>query len=185
MSGMLRRPLEWFSNLNLRIKVTLGMVLPLIIILGVFTFAEYRRHQESVLANLSILATETNQVIENSLMHEMLDRDSEQIQSTLEVIGDQALIKDVYLLDTSGRVVFSPKTEDIGAILDNRDPTCQPCHSLDPADRPGSVVVSLADEERVFRSMNPVENRTECPMNATTPTSVSTACCLRISGWPL
>ncbi|MGD2155391.1 MAG: sensor histidine kinase [Anaerolineales bacterium] len=162
MSGMLRKLISWLSSLNLRAKVTLGVVIPLVVILGFFTWAEYRRHRESVLTNLSILATETNQVIENSLVHEMLNRESEDIQDTLETIGQQEIIKDVYLLDTSGRVVFSPKSEDIGVILDNRDPTCQPCHRLNPSERPGSVVVDLDEQGRVFRSMNPIENRPEC-----------------------
>ena len=61
-----------FVRGSLRVKVTLGVVLPLVLILGTFSAIEYTRQREAVLTNLSILASQTGQVIENSLQHAML-----------------------------------------------------------------------------------------------------------------
>ena len=46
--------------------------------------------------------------------------------------------------------------------LDNRTTDCQPCHSLPAAERPGSIVVTNAVGQGIFRSMAPIENSPEC-----------------------
>lgn len=142
--------------------MTLGVVLPLVAILGTFTAIEYVRHRANTIENLTFLASQTGRVIENSLQHEMLARDPSGLQHMLDAIGEDETIRVVYLLDTEGRVVFAPGAAGVGDHLDNRDPTCRPCHRLPEEERPASVVVTLADGQRVFRSMNPIENQPEC-----------------------
>lgn len=147
---------------SLRAKVTLGVVLPLVLVLGTFTQIEYTRHQRAALRDLSFLAAQTNTVIENSLRHEMLAQNPKGIQDMLDAIGKDESFRIVYLLDPSGRVVFAPGQNGVGQTIDNKDPTCQPCHRLPPAERPGSVVVTLDGTTRVFRSMTPLRNQPEC-----------------------
>ncbi|HLB47249.1 MAG TPA: HAMP domain-containing protein [Anaerolineales bacterium] len=151
-----------FLNRSLRAKITIGVVLPLVIILGVFTAIENERRREAVLSNLSFLASQIGQVIEDGIQHEMLSQNREGLQHMLDAIGQNEIMQIVYLLDTDGRVVFSPQRRDLGRQLDNRDPTCQPCHALPVEQRPGSVVVTLPDGQRVFRSMQPIENQPVC-----------------------
>lgn len=67
-----------------------------------------------------------------------------------------------YLLDTSGQVIFAPNKKGTGIRLDNRNLTCQPCHKLPPEERPTGIVVSLEDDQRVFRSMQSIENSQVC-----------------------
>jgi signal transduction histidine kinase len=155
-------PFFGFLHRSLRAKVTLGVVLPLVLILGAFTAIEYARHRQAMLTNVSFVAAQTTNVIEDSLQHEMLSRNLEGLQHMLDAIGQDKTIRIVYLLDSSGRVVFAPEAEGVGTQLDNRDPACQPCHKLPAEARPTSVVVTLPDGQRVFRSMNPIENRPEC-----------------------
>ncbi len=149
-------------NRSLRSKITISVVVPLILILGTFTTIEYARHEEAVLYNLSFLAAQTAQVIENSLQHEMLSRNLQGIQEMLDAIGESQEMSVVFLMDTNGQVIFAPEGIGKGVQLDNRDPTCQPCHRLPPIERPSSVVVTLPDGARVFRSMNPIENLPAC-----------------------
>jgi hypothetical protein len=140
--------------------VTLGVVLPLVLVLGSFTLIEYTRHQRATLRDLSFLTAQTNTVIENSLRHEMLAQDTQGIQDMLDAIGKDESFRIVYLLDTNGRVVFAPGRKGVGLAIDNRDPTC--LAAITPIERPGSVVVTLANNTRVFRSMTPVRNQPEC-----------------------
>lgn len=150
------------QDLRLRTKVTAGVVLPLIIILGILTFVEYKRHQKAVLTNLNFLASETNHLLESSLLHEMVNRDIVGLQEMLNALGEEQSIRSIFLLDTTGKIIFAPFAEKVGTQLDIRDPTCQPCHMLEATNRPGSVIVTLPDGQRVFRTMNPIENRAEC-----------------------
>jgi hypothetical protein len=147
---------------NLRAKVTLSILLPLIVVLGTFMVIQYKTAQKRMMDNLSLLASQTGITIENSLQRAMLEHDPEELQYILDSIGQNNMLRIVYLMDTSGRVVFSPEGQGVGTQLDNRDPTCQPCHSLPAADRPSSVVVTLAGGQRVFRTMNPIRNKPEC-----------------------
>jgi signal transduction histidine kinase len=147
---------------SLRLKVTLGLVLPLVCILGIFTAIEYARRREAMFNTLSFLASQTSRVIENGIQHEMLSKDPQGLQHMLDAIGEDKTLRVIYLLDTKGRVVFAPEAEGVGLQLDNRDPTCQPCHRLPAEARPGSVAVALPDGQRVFRSMNPIRNQIKC-----------------------
>jgi signal transduction histidine kinase len=147
---------------SLRAKVTLGIIIPMVLMLCIFTFIEYTHHRSTLLNNLSILASYNGRLIEQTLRHSMLVSDFAEVQRTLDTVGKNENFRIIYLLDTSGRVIFAPNGAGIGIQLDNLNPTCQPCHKLPPDERPSGVVVSEDDGQRVFRSMQPIENSPAC-----------------------
>jgi signal transduction histidine kinase len=147
---------------SLRAKVTLGIIIPLVLLLSVFTLIEYTHHRALQLNNLSTLAAYNGQLIEQSFRHSMLVSDFVEVQRTLDTVGKNENFRVIYLLDTSGRVMFSPNGAGLGTRLDNHNPTCQPCHKLPPNERPQGIVVTEADGQRVFRSMHPIENSPDC-----------------------
>lgn len=155
-------PISRFLPSGLHAKVSLGVILPLLLILGIFTAVGYRRQREATLAELSKLAAYTGRVVESDLRHQMIESDFAGLQGLLNTIGEQEEIHRLYLLDTSGQVIFAPLEEGVGLHLDNRRQDCQPCHGLPVAQRPDSVVVTMPSGERVFRSMAPIENSAEC-----------------------
>jgi signal transduction histidine kinase len=155
-------PRRWLPALQLRAKITLGILLPLSLILGIFTLIETNRHSTLVLDNLTLLASHSAQVIENNLRHQMLKSDFVELQALLDTMGSQEEFRLIYLLDNSGEVIFSPNQEGVGKRMDNQQPDCLECHRLDPVNRPRSVVVNTSNGQRVFRSMNPIENSPEC-----------------------
>jgi signal transduction histidine kinase len=149
-------------QLSLRAKVTLGVALPLLVILGAFTALEYGRHRETLLSNLSLLASHAGQVVEVNLRHQMLESDFDGVQDLLDDLGAREEFRVLYILDPSGEVIFASSAGDQGLLLDNREAECQACHSLAPDERPASVVATTAEGERVFRSMQPIENSEAC-----------------------
>jgi hypothetical protein len=156
---------QWFPNSidrSLRAKVTLGIIIPMILMLGIFTYIEYTHHRSTLLNNLSVLASYNGRLIEETLRDSMLVSDFDRVQRTLDMVGKNQNFRVVYLLDTSGRVIFAPSGEGTNIQLDNLNPTCQPCHKLPPNKRPSGIVVSEDDGQRVFRSMHPIENSPEC-----------------------
>lgn len=155
-------PTSRFLPTGLHAKVALGVIVPLLLILGLFTAVGYRRQREATLAELSKLAAYTGRVVESDLRHQMMESDFTGLQVLLDTIGEQEEIRRLYLLDTAGRVIFAPQEREVGLRLNNSRQDCQPCHSLPPADRPESVVVTTPAGDRVFRSMAPIENSPEC-----------------------
>ncbi len=153
------------ANINfhsLRVKVTGVVLLTLVIILGIFMLIQFRTEQQSMINNLTLLASQTSLTIVNSLQKAMLTHNQEELQHILDSIGQNKMLQRVYVLDTTGKVIFSPNSQDNGERLDNRDANCQPCHHLPPAQRPSSVVITLPTGQRVFRSMNPIANQPQC-----------------------
>ena len=151
----------WPIKANLRAKITLGVVVPLTLILGIFTIIEASRHREIELYNLTLLASQSGKVIESSLRNAMLESNFSEVQMILNAVGDAGEFRVVYLLDSEGKIIFAPHGERVGDRLDNTHPTCQACHKLPPEARPSSVVVT-DDNQRVFRSMYPIKNAPEC-----------------------
>lgn len=151
-----------FLSRNLRAKVSLSVIGPLLIILGIFTVVETKRHEESLYNNMSLLASHSSAVVEANLRHSMLKNDFSEVRSLLDTIGQDENFRVVYVLDTSGEVIFAPNKEGVGTKLENTAPDCQVCHRLPVEERPGSVIVKLDDNQRVFRSMNPIENSPAC-----------------------
>jgi signal transduction histidine kinase len=147
---------------SLRAKIFLGIFMPLLLILGVSAAIDYVRRRDALLEELSNLSAYTGRVVETDLRHQMIDSDFEGLQELLDAVGTDEELQSVYLLDPSGEVIFSPFERRIGSRLNNNSPECQPCHNLPVEQRPDSVVVTLADGKRVFRSMQPIENSPEC-----------------------
>ncbi|MFQ5419402.1 MAG: ATP-binding protein [Anaerolineae bacterium] len=147
---------------SVQTKVTLGIVLPLLLILGGITAMQLIRHRTVVLNSASLIDANFAIVIEESLRHEIMESHIESAQSLLDAIGETGQFHVVYLLDTEGNVIFAPSGDGVGQQLSNDDPDCQPCHRLEEEERPGSVVVTLDSGARVFRSMVPMENTPEC-----------------------
>jgi signal transduction histidine kinase len=157
-----RFPLFRIVNNSLRAKITLGVIIPLVMVLGVFTVIEYNRQQEVILSELSSSASRSVRVIENSLRHAMLKSDFSEVQTVLDSINDTEDFSVVYLLDTNGKIIFAPNQEGVGNQLTNTEPGCITCHRLEPDARPGSVIVTAENGGRVFRSMYPIRNSPEC-----------------------
>jgi len=147
---------------SLRAKITLGVILPLILVLGIFAVIENNRQQEVVINHLTSSAARSVRVIENSLRHAMLESDFAEVQTVLDSINDTEDFRVVYLLDTNGEIIFAPNQIGVGTKLNNSDPGCQPCHRLEVNARPGSVIVTVEDGQRVFRSMYPIRNSSKC-----------------------
>lgn len=150
-------------NLNsLRVKVIAGIILPMIIMLGVFVYIEYTHHRAVLLDNLTRLASYNGRLIEETLQQSMLNSNFADLQGILDTVGQDSNFRVVYFLDPTGKVIFSPNGKATGTQLSNLSATCQPCHKLPPADRPAGVVVTDESGQRVFRSMDAIENGPAC-----------------------
>ena len=147
---------------SLRAKVTLGLAIPLILILTTFTIIEFSNYRADLFDHLSRLASYNGQLIKDTLQHSMLESNFDDVQRVLDVVGNNKNYRVVYLLNTSGTIIFAPNQSGIGTRLDNTNPTCRPCHDLSVTDRPSGIMVSAENGQRVFRSMQPIENSPEC-----------------------
>src|SRR5574340_671833 len=124
---------------SLRAKVTLGISVTLLFILGTYTAFEYIRFRSDLLNQLSTLASYNGQLIEDTPQHAMLKSDFEDVQRIMDMVGRNQNFRVVYLLDPKGTIIFAPTGQGTGVQRDNTNPTCRPCHNLPVAKRPSSV----------------------------------------------
>ncbi len=147
---------------NLRFKVGMGIVLPLVPIMGIFSYLQTSRHQEVEISLLEQSAANLGQVVEGGLRHAMLAQDFAAVQQMLDDVAKEGGIETVFLMDIQREVRYAPRQKGIGTRLSLNDPGCEDCHAPDKESLEKSKIVTLASGNRVLRNCNPVENETAC-----------------------
>jgi signal transduction histidine kinase len=112
--------------------------------------------------SLRLSAANLGEIIEASLQHSMLTNDFTEVQGIVDEIAARREVKELFLLDNRGRVVISANQNRVGTMLDLSDTTCQSCHEHKAVDRSSTCIFATGQGERVFRNLNPIENRQEC-----------------------
>lgn len=167
---MIRRPAHSGSDdmkprriyQGLRFKITAGVTIPLLIILTIVSYLQYSGHRALMMDNLRLSASNLGEIIEGSLQRSMLTNDFTEVQGIVDEIAKREEVKDLFLLDNKGRIVISADQKGVGAVLDLGDITCQSCHEPKAVDRSLTCIFATDQGERVFRNLNPIENREEC-----------------------
>lgn len=147
---------------SLRFRVTVGVLLPLLVILSMLAYVRHNRYQDLLLANLQRSAAHAGEIIEGSLQHAMLTNDFTTLGQIVDDIGQQTEVRDLLLLGKPGHVLISTEPEMVGTTIDLEDATCQACHQYEAASRNENVILDLGDGSWVFRNVNAIENRPEC-----------------------
>ena len=158
---MVKRVIKAIKS-SLKWKVTLGVALPLLLILGVFTAVDHAHLTKVMLNNLSLLASQSGMLVEENLRQQMVAVDFAGMQQMLNTISASQQFHNVYLLNPTGKVIFAPYQKDVGLQLNKQQTDCWACHRLPAERRPVSVIVQAADGVRVFRTMQPIENDPTC-----------------------
>ena len=147
---------------SLRFKITVGIALPLLLILGAFSYLQYVRQRDLLLSNLDRATTNLGNVIVGSLQHAMLSQDLPEIQGIMDNIAMQEGIRGVFLMNSQGEIRFAPQHQNVGTRLGFGDPGCVACHRSGLGQHPNSVIFTTPQGERVFRNCNPIKNQPEC-----------------------
>ncbi len=152
----------WFPKLDrltarLAVGISLLVVIPLAS--GLYLLSRYQ-YDHSISARRSAAELE-NRILEASLRHQMLTRDSRLMTQILEEVARHPEVRRAMVIDHNGVVRLSSREPDVGARLSRDSPTCLVCHSKTADER--SDWVLLHDEGvDVLRTVQPIENRPEC-----------------------
>ena len=147
---------------SLRFKVTLGLLVPLLAALSVFSYVQYANQRRLLIGNLERSAANAGEIVEGSLQHAMLRNDFTDVQQIVNNIAVQEGVLDLFLLDKQGEVVLSASNKRDGSFMPLSDATCQACHRYEAASRNESIILTAQQGTRVFRNVNSIENREAC-----------------------
>ena len=147
---------------SLRFKITAGVTIPVLIILAIVSYLQYSNHRDLMMDDLRLHASSLGEIIEGSLQHSMLTNDFTEVRGIVDEIAKIEEVKELFLLDNKGRIVISADQKRVGTILDLGDTTCQACHERKAVDRSLTCIFATGQGERIFRNLNPIDNREEC-----------------------
>ena len=147
---------------SVRLKVSLGVSLALVLLLVPFNWLQYQFHLRAATEDLRQLASTTAAIAEHSLEGAMLTDNRVAVQAIVDSVAQSADVSAVYLLTPRAVVAASPGGMVNGRQLDRTSAECQKCHQFSPTTRPRSIVVATADGSTLFRTMTPIPNRAEC-----------------------
>jgi len=153
----------WPLKVSLRLRVTLAVVFPLLVILGTLTTLQYQRQKNAILENVSLVSSYAGQVIQTHLSRDVPENHPAELEIFFNQMSQDKNFRVAYFLDSSGKILYASNSANVGQTLSNSAPDCQPCHRLPVQQRPpASLVVTAGSGERVFRSMFPIENGPAC-----------------------
>lgn len=147
---------------SLRARVMIGVLVPLVVVLGLAAYIQFAGHRELMLQNLEEISLSVGDGVEASLARAMLSRNTAELAAVAQDLGSRPSIRNLMILDMQGTVKFASRPSDVGNHLSLSDPTCQVCHRSAGSDAGASIVLSLADGSRVFRNITPVRNGPQC-----------------------
>lgn len=148
---------------SLRFKITIGVVLPVVLIASVFLLIQFLQRRQAMSNEVETSAAQVGEVIESSLIRAMMTQDLESIQDTVdEIAASQDDMQELMLIDKRGQIRVSSQRRRVGEVLGLDDPTCQICHREQTENRNQSAVFTTQTGDRFLRNVNPIANEEQC-----------------------
>lgn len=147
---------------NLRFKVGVGVILPLALVLGLFSYLQYVSHREREIQILEQSATNLGQIVEGSLRYAMLQHDFAAAQQIIDDLAHRGDVENILLLNAQNQIRFASGGRGIGTRLSRSDPGCQGCHLADTQLPQASAIVVSNSGRRVLRNCSLIKNEPAC-----------------------
>lgn len=153
---------------TIRIRILGSLLLIFSLSMGVALFGIWKYQQGILLADTQKDAELIGQAIETSLQFAMLHNDHQAIQSNLETLSDDVMLKKIAIVNKDGVVAKSSDRGEIGQHLSiNSSATCQACHL---SENPESGVTGTLIEDTIYdnggdpylRTVIPIANHPLC-----------------------
>ncbi|OGL47135.1 MAG: hypothetical protein A2149_04980 [Candidatus Schekmanbacteria bacterium RBG_16_38_11] len=149
-------------RISLFIKVFVLIIIVTSVVLAISFHYITVSQENNLLKNLDINSRQLSNAIKGSLYHAMLGGKQDEIKDIIDTVSREEGIKQVFILDRHGRIVFSPFKGEVGKVLDKKDPTCVICHKGSPKAETKTILYKTPEGEKVFRNVNPIYSSPVC-----------------------
>ena len=157
---MLRRITLAISNADLRVKVAVMIVIPVMLAFFLLSFANFLSAERIAEQQAGLAAVELGDVLVGSLKHAMLVNDTSTLQATLQDLGTEQNVGKILLLDLQGEVKQSSDPSQQGTILKTSAMGCEGCHAFPAGKMPSAL--RLSTEGATVRVAAPIPNEPAC-----------------------
>jgi signal transduction histidine kinase len=145
---------------SLRVRVALGVALPLMLALSALSLVHNWRERRLMEEQVQVSAVQVGQVITGSLQHAMEVEDRDMLANVLKDVGTMEGIERVQIVDLDGVVKADSATGEVGRVQGLNESGCAECHRFPPETRPRTVF--LANTDQVLRIAAPIANGPTC-----------------------
>jgi signal transduction histidine kinase len=140
--------------------VAIGVALPLLAALGLFSLTNYLRERRLLEDQVRSIATQLGDVMNGALRQAMLANDRTLLESMVRDIAAMQAIESVRIIDEGGTVRVDSAGTDLGRALPPSSPGCAECHRLPPQARERTV--RLTTPGGMLRIGAPIGNDSAC-----------------------
>ena len=146
--------------MGLRARLALGVALPILLMLILFSVARYLHDRSLVEDQFRLTALQVGQSMMGGLRHTMMVNNRELLSQTLEDMANMETVHKVQIVDLNGRVRASSDSGDVGTVRRTDDLGCVECHQFSDESRPQTS--RLFPSSGVVRVSMPISNDPNC-----------------------
>lgn len=143
---------------SLRAKISLGVVLPILLVMVGFSWIHYVRETRLVRMQSEQAALQRSQIVLGSLQHALLLDDKAMLEQILVDVADTESVERVQLIDSNAQVKAGNAPH--AGPLDKQASGCVECHRFPPETRPRATYLSA--QKGTFRTSALVDNAPAC-----------------------
>lgn len=149
------------NRLSLRLSLAIAALVTALLSIGLHLLSQH--HFSRMVEARRQAAELQNRMLESALRHQMLEKKSQSalIANILREVGSEPEVQNVMILDHEGFIRQSSRPETVGQRVSRESTTCLVCHEKPANQRSRWAVIELPGGE-VLRSVQPIENRSEC-----------------------
>ena len=155
-------------NSKIGLKLTFGVVLTVLVVIGVFAYFNIQSEKKSLLTEVERHANQFSEHLKSDMNYDMLHADRERIHDGIRRIGEQESIDRIRLFNKSGEIIYSSTPADTGKMVDKGAESCYQCHSegkplerLETQERM-RIFRLHEDSPRLLGIINPIYNEETC-----------------------
>ncbi|MBI5485735.1 MAG: PAS domain-containing protein, partial [Deltaproteobacteria bacterium] len=137
-----------------------GVTAVVLAVIGLGAYLFFIHHRDRLLDAARATARLQSDLIRAALEHQMMENDRTLIREMLRTFAKDPSIRQVLVLDRTGRPQHASRPIPPGTTFGLDEPTCRVCHAYDPVRRESAVLET--EGGTVLRSVVPIENRPAC-----------------------
>ena len=158
---MLNRLIVQASNLNIRVKMAILVVIPIMLAMLFFSFSQYFNERSMIEQQLEDNTSQLGDLLLGSLRHSMLNNDQQLSRELLGGISQNKTIARIWIINLDNEIKISTKPEDEHKVWSLTSTGCVQCHQNAVQDQP-RVIINITGQDELMRVATPILNLPEC-----------------------
>ncbi|MBC8506031.1 MAG: HAMP domain-containing protein [Anaerolineales bacterium] len=145
---------------SLHARVAFGVALPVFISLMGLSVVHYWQDLSVLREQASSYAAQLGDVLNNSISHAMVIKDSEHLMTALSDVNRLDIVQQVQIVGVSGKLLAASGTQSDANSVNQLNIGCWECHQYPAGNRPRSV--ELQEPLDTLRISTTISNHSEC-----------------------